>query len=57
MKICADFLHCSHSEFLSLSKVERTKWMVYEEMVRRREIYFNKKHKAEMEAITNKGKV
>ena len=43
MKICAEYLHCSHLEFLKLSREEKMKWYLFEEMKRRRKDYFDKK--------------
>lgn len=40
MKICSEYLHCTHEHFLNLSTDERYKWYAFEEMVRRRENYF-----------------
>ncbi len=51
MRICAKYLHNSHSFFKSLSKEDKLKYLHYDEMENRREEYFNKKHQEEMEKI------
>ena len=43
MKICSEYLHKPHSYFLSLSKDDKTKLYLYEEMQRARENDFNTK--------------
>lgn len=48
MRICAEYLHISHSEYEKLSRDEKMKWMFYDEMVRRREKYFDDKNKEKM---------
>ena len=47
MKIAAEYLHCSHGDFLKLPKDERMKFILYEEMVNKREQYFRKKSETE----------
>ena len=46
MRICANYLHCTHKEFRALPLDERRKWLLYEEMERRREGHINKMRKA-----------
>ena len=43
LKICAEYLHCTHENFLALSRDEKLKWVLYEEKNRKREDYFIKK--------------
>jgi hypothetical protein len=43
MKICTEYLHQPHSYFLSLSKEDRIKLYLYEEMQRDRQEFSNKK--------------
>ena len=57
MKICGEFLHCPHEKFRSMDRVERDKWRLFEEMGRRREIYFAEKQQAEMKEIASKSRV
>jgi len=53
MKICTEYLHCSHREFLELSKIERVKLLLFEQIERERETYFVKK---QLEELKDKGK-
>ena len=55
MKAC-ELRGCWHWEFKGQSKQEQQKWMIYEEMIRRREIHFNDKHRAAMADAANKDK-
>ncbi len=45
MKICSEFLHCTHQEFKRLDFEESLKWYLYDEMERSREAFFAKKSK------------
>lgn len=47
LKICSEYLHCTHENFLALSRDEKLKWVFYEEKNRKREIYFAEKRIAE----------
>jgi len=43
MQICSEYLHCSHSKFLELSKDEQIKWYLFDEMKRGRDNFFAEK--------------
>ena len=50
MKICAQYLHCSHEDFQNLPYFERLKWYTFEEYERKAETFWNRK---EAEAAKN----
>jgi|GEM_PF-5065380 len=47
MKICVEYLDGKHSNFIRLSKLDKLKLFLYEEMQRKREKHFNDKMKLE----------
>ena len=50
MRVCCEYLHCTHSEFLKLHPDERMKLLYYDEMVRRIEDNQAKKIKQKSES-------